>query len=430
MATLQKNYTVQMLTPDSLVAIPDDVRLLLVVHPKLMPARISYALDQFVLRGGKLVALIDPNSRVDPSGGGQYGAPTNSSLDELFKAWGIDFDRMRIVGDQELATRVNAPQFGVIDYPIWLTVPKKYLNDGQVITAELEELMLVDPGRISTNDKFKLHFTPLVSSSPNSGMVEFTAVRVMNPLNLAKMVESDGQQKTLAALITGQFPAAFPDGPPPQTQSPTGEASPKEMQAELDARGAKHLAEARAETSVVLIADADFIADQFSVQQVNFFGNIVTQPVNDNLSLVLNSIEFLAGNQALIHIRSRGKFSRPFSTVADLQVQAAERFKAEEQRLSGQLEDVKRKLNELERARPQGEDLMLSPDQLEAVRQFRLEEQRTRRALREVRKVLRQDIESLGNQLLGVNLLAMPVLVALFGFVVIYRRTRRSGGRR
>jgi gliding motility-associatede transport system auxiliary component len=180
----------------------------------------------------------------------------------------------------------------------------------------------------------------------------------------------------------------------------------------------------------VLIADADFIADQFAVQQVNFFGNVVTQPINDNLSLVLNAAEFLSGNQALIHIRSRGKFSRPFTRVAALQVQAAARYNQQEQRLSDKLDEVKRKLNALERQRPKGTSLMLSPEQMDAVRQYRLEEQRTRHALREVRKVLRQDIETLGNVLLVVNLLAVPLLVALVGFVVIVRRARRSGGKR
>jgi ABC-type uncharacterized transport system involved in gliding motility auxiliary subunit len=180
----------------------------------------------------------------------------------------------------------------------------------------------------------------------------------------------------------------------------------------------------------VLIGDADFIADQFSVQQVNFFGNVVSQPVNDNLNLVMNSAEFLSGNQALIHIRSRGKFSRPFTRVAALQVKAAARYTQQEQQLSDTLEEVKRKLSELERQRPKGSDVMLSPAQMDAVRQYRLEEQRTRHALREVRKVLRQDIESLGNVLLAINLLAMPLVVAVMGFTIIYRRSRRSGGKR
>jgi ABC-type uncharacterized transport system involved in gliding motility auxiliary subunit len=426
MQQLQKSFSVEQLSPATLVEVPQDLNLVLVVHPKLIPSRISYALDQFVVRGGKMIVLVDPNSRLDPAGGGQYGAPTNSSLDDLFKAWGIKYDKLQIVGDHELATRVNAPQFGVVDYPIWLTVTPRYFNHDQVITSELEELTLVDAGRFETTPEFKLTFTPLVTSSPNSGMVDFTTVRVLNPVTISKMVKSDDTPKVLAALITGKFPSAFPEGPP---KPPTRDI-PKDVQAQLDERAKHHLSEAKGETSVVLIGDADFIADQFSVQQVNFFGNVVSQPVNDNLNLVMNSAEFLSGNQALIHIRSRGKFSRPFTRVAALQVKAAARYTQQEQQLSDTLEEVKRKLSELERQRPKGSDVMLSPAQMDAVRQYRLEEQRTRHALREVRKVLRQDIESLGNVLLAINLLAMPLVVAVMGFTIIYRRSRRSGGKR
>jgi gliding motility-associatede transport system auxiliary component len=427
MQQLDKSFEVTQLSPGTLVEVPEDLRLVLVVHPKAIPPRISYALDQFVLRGGKLIALVDPNSRMDPSGGGQYGAPTDSSLDALFKAWGIKYDKMQIVGDHELATRVNAPQFGVVDYPIWLTVTPKYMNHEQVITSELEELMLVDSGRFEKAPDSKLTFTPLVTSSPNSGMVDFTTVRVINPVTISKMVKADNKPKVLAALITGKFPSAYPDGPP--APDPKADYS-KEEKAQLAARAKHHLSEAQAETSVVLVGDADFIADQFAVQRVNFFGNTVTQPVNDNLNLVMNAAEFLSGNQALIHIRSRGKFSRPFTRVAALQVKAAARYNQQEQQLSDKLDEVKRKLNELERQRPKGSDLMLSPEQMDAVRQYRLEEQRTRHALREVRKVLRQDIETLGNVLLSINLLAMPLVVAVLGFAVIYRRSRRSGGKR
>lgn len=425
MRELQKSFEVETLRADKLVKIPAEIDLVLVVHPKLMPNRISYALDQFVLRGGKLVALVDPNSRLDQSPQAQAGRPMNSSLDDLFAAWGVKYDKLRIVGDRELATRVNSPQQGVIDYPVWVTVTPEYISEDSVITSELEEMMFVDAGRFQPAEDFPLTFTPLVTSSPNSGMLDFTTVRVTNPGTISRMVEPDDERKTLVALITGRFPAAFPGGPPEVTLE---NEQDEETLEQLRQRAETHLGEAQAETSVLLVGDADFIADRFSVQRVSFFGNAVTQPVNDNLNLVLNAAEYLAGSQALIHIRSRGKFSRPFTRVQDLQQDAAERYLAEEQRLSDKLDEVKSKLNQIEQQRPQGEDLMLSQDQLEAVRQYRLEEQRTRQALRDVRKVLRQDIERLGNTLLAVNLLAMPLVVAGLGFVIIFRRTRRSRG--
>lgn len=430
MQELEKTYDVQMLEPDTLVTIPNDLRLVLVVHPKHIPPRVSYALDQYVLHGGKLIALVDPNSRIDASQGGRYGGPTNSDLPRLFKAWGIKYDKLEVVGDHDLATRVNAPQFGVVNYPIWITFDAKHLNHKQVITSQLSDVTLIDAGRLQTDKNFKLDFTPLATTSPNSGMVDFTSVRLINPVTISQMIKSDGQPKVVAALITGKFPTAFPNGPPPPPEGKDKPQLSKDLLKKMAARKATYISKATKESSVVLIADTDFIADEFSVQQVNFFGNVVTQPVNDNLNLLLNAAAYLSGNEALIHIRSRGKFSRPFTRVQALQVKAAAKYNAQEEALQHKLEAVKRKLSELEKQRPKGSSLMLSPEQMDTVRQYRLEEERTRHALRDVRKVLRQDIERLGNILLSINLLAMPLLVAILGFVVMYRRSRRSGGKR
>ena len=423
---LSHSFDVDTLDPNHLAEIPKDTKLVLVIHPKRLPELAEYALDQFVMRGGRMVVLVDPNARTDQSAGGRFGGPTNSNLPKLFKAWGVKYDPMQIVGDQELATRVNTPNQGVVDYPIWLTVTPKYMNHDQVITSELEEMLMVDAGRFQMAKDSKLKFTPLVTSSPNSAMVDFTTVRVIDPISLGQMIKPDHSEKTLAALITGRFPSAFPDGPPPPPK-----ADPKNKDADKPPKPTlPHLAKAEKESSVVLIGDVDFLQDQFSVRQVNFFGNVMSQPINDNLNLVLNSAEALAGSQALIHIRSRGKFSRPFTRVAALQVQAAAKYQAQEKQLSDKLDDVKKKLKTLEESSPQGEDVVLSDEQMNALKQYRQEEQTTRHALREVRKVLRQDIESLGSRLLAINLLAMPLLVAVGGFVVIYRRTRRSGGKR
>lgn len=424
---LKKNFEVEMLPPDSLVEIGADFQLVVLIHPKLMPRRVSYALDQYLMRGGKLMALVDPNSRMDQGGQGQFGSPTNSELKYLFEAWDLKFDSMKIVGDHKLATKVNSPQHGVIDYPVWLSVTSANLAQDQVITNELESLTLIDSGAFIPGEKFPYTFTPLISTSDKAAFVDFATIRMVNPVTIAKMIEPDGTIYALSGLITGTFKSAYPDGPPP---TPKANGNPaEEEKAKLPERKLPHLAQGEKETSVLVVGDADFMADQFSVERVNFFGNIIMRPINDNLNFVLNAVEFLAGDQALIHIRSRGKFSRPFTLVAELETKAAERYLKEEQQLSDQLESVKQKLAAIEREKPEGQQVLLSPEQLEAVKSFRLEEQRTRKALKEVRKVLRQDIETLGNQLLAFNLLLMPLLVSLVGFVIILRRTRRKGGR-
>ncbi|MCH8844103.1 MAG: ABC transporter, partial [SAR324 cluster bacterium] len=242
----------------------------------------------------------------------------------------------------------------------------------------------------------------------------------------AKNLKVDGKQRVLAAILTGTFDTAFPDGPPVPDNG-DGDVDLDQIQL----RAERHQSRSIRPTSVLVIGDADFMADPFSVQKVNLFGQTMVKAINDNLNFVLNGIEFISGSQDLISIRSRGTFSRPFTRVLALQRKAQEEYREQENQLSTRLEEVRKRLNELEGGenRVAGQQVILTPEILEEVKRFREEELATRQALREVRRVLRQDIESLGTVLLTINLLAVPLVVAAFGFIGFYRRNKKSGGR-
>jgi len=430
---LRKNYQVDYLFPQDLAEVPDGMAVVIVLHPKGLSDEVLFALDQYLLRGGKLVVLTDPNSRIDPMGAQGFSAPTSSNLDKLFKAWGIAFDANMVVADQQLATRVNTPSQGIVAYPLWLSLHAAQLNRDIVVTSQLEEVTLIDPGAFSLEPKSPYKLIPLMSSTSNSGLVDLATVRFSSPLDISKQLKTDGKVRILAGLLTGTFATAFPEGRPklPPKAGDKGKPAAKANKPEPEKPLAHPvLAQAAQAGSILLVGDADFVADRFSVQTSNFFGNIVVQPINDNLSFILNAVEFMAGSEDLIQIRSRGQVSRPFTRLADMQLQAARKFQEREQFLTQQLEGVKKKLESLQSERQDGQKQVLTTAQLQEVRRFRGEEARVRAELREVRKVLRQDIENLGSVLLAVNLLAMPLLVAAGGFVVILRRGRRRGGRR
>ena len=424
---LRKEYAIEMISPGDLVEVPKDIKMMLVIHPKNVTDSVSYALDQFLLRGGKLLVMVDPNSRLDPAAQQRFGMPTNSDLKKLFSAWGIQFDATKILGDLELPTRVNSPQDGVVDYPIWVSFNSKFMNREQVITADLEEIALIDTGVFSTKDGFSLKFTPLINSSKKSAMVDFASVRMLSPSALARSIVPDGKERLAAALLTGSFKSAYPGGPPPPPKprpAAGGKTDPPKKPA------LPHLTESKQESSVVLIGDVDFISDQFSIEKFNFFGNVVAKRRNDNFNLVFNAVDFLAGSQDLIYIRSRGRSSRPFTKVSAMLSEAADKFAEEETRLSTKLETVKAKLEAIEKNTPKGQKIILTRDQLEEIKAFQLEEERTKKELRKVRKNLRQKIKALGSNLLFGNLLAMPLLVALVGFVILFMRNRRKGGKK
>ena len=425
---LSKSYEIQYIFPSHRV-IPDDIETLVVIHPKFPPDTLTYAIDQFIMRGGHLVVFTDPNSRMDEEELRKTGVRlTYSNIPKLFAGWGLKFDKTEVIGDQELSTRVNTRTQGVVDFPLWITFRGPYLNSDSVITNQLEEVTLIDAGAFTFEPKedSDITFTPLLTTSSASGTIDNFMAQMAPPLEVAKNLKVDGKQRVLAAILTGTFDTAFPDGPPvPDNGDGDVDLDQFQLRAEL------HQSRSIRPTSVLVIGDADFMADPFSVQKVNLFGQTMVKAINDNLNFVLNGIEFISGSQDLISIRSRGTFSRPFTRVLALQRKAQEEYREQENQLSTRLEEVRKRLNELEGGenRVAGQQVILTPEILEEVKRFREEELATRQALREVRRVLRQDIESLGTVLLTINLLAVPLVVAAFGFIGFYRRNKKSGGR-
>ncbi|MBI4084012.1 MAG: Gldg family protein, partial [Candidatus Lambdaproteobacteria bacterium] len=428
---LRRQYKVEYLLPD-MKEIAKDIDLVMLIHPKYLPTDASYALDQFLLRGGRMIIFNDPNARTDSQARETQGIQiTYSNVPKLLEGWGLEFDKTKVVGDQQLATRVNTQNSGVVDFPIWITFRDSYINRESPVTSQLEEVTLIDTGAFKAGEKFKYTFTPLLTTSAASGQVDGVLAQMAGPLDIMRNLKPDGQPRVVAAIISGTFDTAFPNGPIPEQSDPGFDEKAKE-EAIKSGPPKGHLAKGERPTSVILVGDADFMADQFSVQTVNLLGRPIIQPINDNVILVLNAVEFLSGNQNLIGIRSRGKFSRPFTTVLSLQQEAQSRYQVQEEQLSQRLEQVQKRLAELESSKTTGGEsqrFILTPEMLKEVEKFREEERQTQQALREVRKVLRQDIEELGNRLLLTNLLAMPLFVLIFGFVIITRRIRKSGGK-
>ena len=230
----------------------------------------------------------------------------------------------------------------------------------------------------------------------------------------------DGEAKAVVGITAGVFDSAFPDGQPVKEKK-EGEESEEETSLKHT-----HLKKATVRNSILLFSDVDFLSDQFSVQKLNFLGQVITQPTNDNLNLMLNAAEHLSGNEALMSIRSRGRFSRPFTRLLEMQQQAQQRHQNEEKLLLSQLNEVQQRLNSLlESAGDQGQKKVILPTEVQVeIQKFREEERQARRKLREVRKILRQDIEKLGQGLLLLNMLAVPLIVGIIGVVVYRYRTR------
>jgi ABC-type uncharacterized transport system involved in gliding motility auxiliary subunit len=425
---LEKSVTVENLAL-TIEEIPDDINLLIVLHPRSFNPRLRYAVDQYVLRGGRLVVLLDPNARIDmTSPANQFGQQPqlSSDLPELLKQWGVDYDVAKVVGDRLHATQVNTGQ-GVMSFPMWMTFRSDSLDQKHPITAQLENLLFVEAGSLKKAADSKTEFTPLLSLSAKSGLIDTFKLRFAAPDQLSRDMKVDGEAKAVMAITTGIFSSAFPNGQPvKEKKNPEASAAGEESEVETPLKH-PHLLEAAELNSILLFSDVDFLSDQFSVQKLNFLGQTIIQPRNDNLNLMLNAAEHLSGNEALMSIRSRGRFSRPFTRLLAMQQQAQLRHQTEEKLLLSQLEEVQQRLNSLlESAGEQGQSEVILPPEVQVeIEKFREEERQARRKLREVRKILRQDIERLGQGLLLLNMLLVPLIVGIIGLIVYRLRTRR-----
>lgn len=414
---LQRSFTVEEVAPTA-KEVAEDLKVLVVIHPKNLAEEALYAIDQFVMRGGRLIVAVDPMSRTDlqtnPMAGMQGGQmpQASSELTKLFDAWGIAYDKNQMVGDQSLATRINAGG-QVTDYPFFLTLSEKSFATTNAMTASLRQMMLGEAGAVSLKDGATgVTLEPLITTSKDSGTGPAQMAAFMAPADLAREMKADGKERVVAGLFKGRFKSAFPQGAPAQAASGSAEAPKK-----------PHKAEAEQDGTIVVVGDADFLADANAVDKIPFGNQVMVRVRNDNLNFLTNAVDVLGGNPDLISVRSRGKIARPFTRVQEIQVNAQKKWQAEEEKLTAQLSELQKKLNDLQAQRTDGNRYAMTPQQQTEIERFRAEERDVKVRRREVRKNLREDIERLGSRLVAMNLLLVPAACTAFGLGVFARRT-------
>lgn len=393
---------------DDIDLIPEHVRTLLLVHPKQLSEATQYALDQFVLGGGKLLVFVDPYSEADTGMGlpGELAVDKSSDLPELFKAWGLRMLPAEVVGDGVYAMSVGVgPQQRAVRHPGWLALPKKALDSRDVLTAQLSNITMATAGILEPLEGAKTQFTPLLRSSEYA--MPFSAQRfalLKNPEELLAELEPTGERYVLAARISGPAHTAFANG--------------------IEGREAG--LQSAENINVIVVADTDMLSDRMWVQVQDFFGQRLPQPWADNGSFAINALDNLSGSDALISIRSRGNFNRPFTLVDNLQRSAQERFRKTEQELQSRLAATEEKLLVLQQATDPEKNLQLTDEQQATVQQFLQEKLQLRKELREVRYQLNADIEALGTKLKFFNIGLMPILLTfLLVMLSLSRRIRR-----
>jgi ABC-type uncharacterized transport system involved in gliding motility auxiliary subunit len=425
LSQLEQLFTLRTLTPD-VDHIDKDVDVLMIVHPKNFPPKTLYAIDQFVMRGGKVLLFLDPDSGADTNGQDQQnpfagaGANRSSDLEPLLAAWGVAYDPTKVVADLDLGLEVRSSMQGPPTRHIGiLGLRSDDLNKKDVDTATLDSINVATAGFLAPRSGATTKFEPLLMSSTSAAPLPAARFGPMtDPASLRDGFKPTGIRYAIAARITGPLSSAYPQGAPADQKPPSGPPTP-------------HLAKSAGPANIVIVADTDMLMDYMWVQTRELLGQRVQQAFASNGDFVANALDNLGGSSALISIRGRATFTRPFERVEALKRQADDRLRAKALELQTELQQTESKLTELQSKRNDQASLMLTPEQEQELKHFTAEKAHVRKELRETQRGLDVEINRLDVWLKVLNIVVAPLAVALAGALILSlrRRRRASGGK-
>lgn len=392
--------------------IEEDVDLLLLIQPPELTDAALYAIDQFALKGGRVLAFLDPVAETAPNGGlmGMGDSGSASSLNKLLQSWGVGWNPDQVVLDAANALVVNqGPGRPPLRHFGLLALHPQSLNADDVVTAQLEAINLSSAGHFTALDNATGSIEPWLYSSTDAMLTDANRLRMGGDLlALQRDFVPAGEEFNLAVRVQGKADSAFPDG--------------------VDGKKADDHLASTDRLAVTLVADTDVLSDRLWVQVQNFFGQRIASPWADNGALLVNLADHLGGSADLISLRARGQYSRPFERVDTLRRDAEQQFLASEQRLQQELEETEQQLSALQEQRD-GDNgvLTLSAEQQAAIAAFQQKKIEIRKELRNVQHELDKDIEALGIRLKVLNIFVLPLLFTLLLWgLVAWQRRRQS----
>jgi ABC-type uncharacterized transport system involved in gliding motility auxiliary subunit len=388
--------------------IDKELNVLLVIHPRDVQPATEYALDQFVMRGGKLIVFVDPYAYFDqmPTMPGMPQMPSGSNLPTLFKAWGVNMDPGKVVSDVVFGSGGGARYT-----PTVLSLNRTAFSRDDIVTGQIETLLYAFGGAFEIKNT-DLKVVELVKSSPNSMLVDSMNATKSGD-EATRSFKPSGNSMPLAVRLTGKFKTAFPEGLKEDEKKPAAAGTPALRES--------------AENSVILVADVDLLADGAAVDVQEVFGRKVVVPSNGNLAFALGMVEQFAAGDDLISLRSRAAAFRPLTVVRELEAEAQNEYFGRIQALEEEKQKTQARLQELQKTQGAAgkSGQILSPEQQEELERFKKTYIETNLALKELRKNLRQDAEALAFWTKVANIALMPLLVVLAGILVALVRRRR-----
>ena len=423
---LKNDFNVERV-PMDVDKIDDAIKVLLVIHPRDISETAQYAIDQFIMRGGKLMAFLDPLPLTDTREQNQMlgNIPnTGSSLDKLLKAWGLSFDTGKVVADLNFKMQVGGRNGQPVDAPAFLQMTQpEGVNPDDIVTGQIEDVWIPFGGAFTGTPVEGLKETVLLKSTKSSQLVDGFMANLSGE-NIIKEFKPSGNIYAMAVRLSGKFKTAFPNGKPEaKKENDKKDEAKKDDKPKTD----DSLKETKQDNVVILVGDADMLYDRFALRQMQSPFGAISMAMNGNLNFAQNAVEQLTGDNNLITVRSRATQNRPFTVVKKMQAEAEQTYQSKIKEYEDSLADTQRRLTELQQNKEKGQRFILSPEQQAELEKFRKTEAEVKVKLKDERKKLRRDIDSLENRLKWVNIALMPLAVSATGIALaVYKRKRTS----
>lgn len=204
--------------------IDKDISVLIVMHPGDIAPLTEYAIDQYILKGGRVLACVDPLCWIGQSYNGQQNPMTgqstfvaqSSDLPNLLKGWGVGYNKSEVVADMFYRGTLMGRQ-----NPTALQLPAGAINRENPITESLQSLTLVSAGALSAPTSGDLNAEVLLETSEQSSLIDVPTAESLRTEALREF-NASGRKKALALRLSGKFKTAFPDGPPKPTGADAG----------------------------------------------------------------------------------------------------------------------------------------------------------------------------------------------------------------
>ncbi|MHC4913339.1 MAG: Gldg family protein, partial [Planctomycetota bacterium] len=438
---LRQRYEVASVTTDANEI--KDVDILLIMHPKDLSEETLFAIDQFVLKGGRTIVCVDPHCFTDQQERRelQMGAPSKpgSDLNRLLRTWGLEMPESTFAGDRSLALRSSITQnqrpekiIGFLN----LTAPECF-NSENVITAELNQVRFLFPGVLrevadpNQQQVGPIERTPIITTTNKGNSWSISSpfeLAVLDPAALMDKFIDGTEPVAMGYRLTGKFSTSFPDGIEIEVQIPEDEPTEDAEESSDEEKTKKikkritGLTESAEDCAVVVFADVDFMSDMLAYREF-FFGKVVA---GDNSALMLNAIDDLQGSSDLISVRSRGNFRRPFIRIDEIEKQAEAETAEEEARINAEITGFQTELSSIAASAQEGQQEVIGSSILQKKQDLELKIHQAKRRLREVKMKRRERIEHLGNMLRNFNMLMAPAVILIIAIVLGIRRSARK----